>query len=74
MFLPMLMIDLRERFARPKPQKGTVLSTVPQLVVLYHLLRGPLEDMPLGQIATLLGYSPMAMSKAKDELEVARFV
>ena len=56
MFLPMLMIDLREQYPirgrRPK-----------------DLLSGPLTGLPLGQIAEKLHYSAMAISKAQEELQ-----
>ncbi|MBZ5700407.1 MAG: hypothetical protein LAN84_01015 [Acidobacteriia bacterium] len=72
MFLPMLMIDLREQF--PKSRAGTrpPLSAVSQLVVIYQILKGSLSDIPLGKVATRLGYSAMAMSKAQDELQTAQ--
>jgi DNA-binding MarR family transcriptional regulator len=72
MFLPMLMIDLREHFPKLRARSQNTLSSVSQLVVLYHLLREPLVDMPLGQIALRLGYSAMAISKAHDELQRAQ--
>lgn len=71
MFLPMLMIDLREQYPKSTARPRTVLSSVAQLVVIYHLVREPLDDIPLGQIAGRLGYSAMALSKADDELQSA---
>lgn len=71
MFLPMLMIDLREHFPKSKTNSQDVLSAVSQLVILYHLLRESVSETPLWQIASRLGYSPMAISKAKDELQNA---
>ena len=71
MFLPMLMIDLREQFAKSNNQMRSTLSAVSQLMVIYQILKGSLDETPLGQIATRLGYSAMAMSKAQDELQRA---
>lgn len=71
MFLPMLMIDLREQFAKSNDRMGLTLSAVSQVVVIYQILKEPLDETPLGQIATRLGYSAMAMSKAQDELQRA---
>lgn len=71
MFLPMAMIDLRERFSQPKPEKGKRLTPAAQCLVLYHLQREPLEDLPLGIIAEKIGYSAIMLTKVKDELEAA---
>jgi len=71
MFLPMLMIDLRERFAQSNQEPREGLSTVPQLVMLFYLVRGEFSRTPLERIADRLHYSAMAMSLAKDELEKA---
>ncbi|MBI2421410.1 MAG: hypothetical protein HYV27_01180 [Candidatus Hydrogenedentes bacterium] len=69
MFLPMLLVDLRESFPGPlrTPRKQT-LGWVAQLIVLRHLLANDIVDRPLAQIAGILGYSPMAISQAVDEL------
>jgi hypothetical protein len=71
MFLPMLMIDLREQFPKANDRMRPTLSAVSQVVVIYQILRGSLDETPLGQIANRLGYSAMAMSKAQDELQTA---
>lgn len=71
MFLPMLMIDLREQFPKSRARTQPLLSAVSQLVVIYQILKGSLSDTPLGKVATRLGYSAMAMSKAQDELQTA---
>ncbi|WP_035355247.1 hypothetical protein [Edaphobacter aggregans] len=69
MFLPMLMIDLREQYPRRSTHPKDRLSPVAQVVVLYHLLRNPLDNIPLNRIATELHYSAMAISKAHEELQ-----
>jgi DNA-binding MarR family transcriptional regulator len=71
MFLPMLMIDLREHFAKVDGQIQDKLSPVSQLVVIYHILKKPGSQEPLGRLAERLGYSAMAMSKAQNELQRA---
>jgi hypothetical protein len=71
MFLPMLMIDLREQYpvTRIKSEK---LTPIAQLIIIYHLMREPLNNIPLGQIASRLGYSAMAVSQAQEELRNAQ--
>ena len=68
LFLPMLLVDLRERMARAVPPRQASLSSVAQLVLLTHLQRQRLQQCSLGEIAELLGYSAMMLTKAKDEL------
>ena len=71
MFLPMLMIDLREQFPKSNDRMRSTLSAVSQLVVIYQILKESLDGTPLGQIATRIGYSAMTLSKAQDELQAA---
>jgi DNA-binding MarR family transcriptional regulator len=71
MFLPMLMIDLQEQFLKSNDRMRPTLSAVSQLVVIYQILKEPLDEIPLGQIAARLGYSAMVMSRAQDELQTA---
>lgn len=71
-FLPFLASDLREWIPRLKPGQKNNLSAVAQLLFLFHLRRESLEEMPLQEIAKRLGYSPMMISKAKDDLEAAK--
>lgn len=70
-FLPTVMVDLRERFSRCKPGKGKRLTPTAQCLVLYHLQRASLENLPLKEIAERIGYSPIMLTKVKDELEAA---
>jgi hypothetical protein len=71
MFLPTLFVDLRERTPRVTPAPGGALSAPAQALVCYHLDKARLDAKPLRVIAGLLGYSPMMISKAKDELTAA---
>ncbi len=71
MFLPMLLVDLRERMSRPVAPSEAPLGSVAQLVLLTHLQRQRLDTISLAQAASVLGYSPMMLTKAKDELVAA---
>ncbi len=70
-FLPTALIDLRERFTQAKPGKGKKLTPAAQCLVLFHLQRQPLESLALREIAEKIGYSPIMLTKVKDELEAA---
>lgn len=71
MFLPSLLVDLRERFDRHPRGTGNRLTPATQCILLYHLLRKPIAGVPLRNIAEVVGYSPMNLSRVKDELEAA---
>lgn len=71
MFLPFLMVDLRERFSRIPPAPGKELTPATQCIFLYHLLHESLAGSSLREIAKKVGYSAMMLSRAKDELEAA---
>ena len=68
LFLPMCLVDLRERMTRPIVPRETRLGSVAQLVVLTHLQRQRMDVMSLAEAASFLAYSPMMLTKAKDEL------
>lgn len=70
-YLPTGLIDLRERFPQLGLKRRDTLSPAAQCTLLYHLLRGPLADRPLKEIAQKLHYSPMMITKVKDEFEAA---
>jgi hypothetical protein len=72
MFLPMLMIDLRERFSKAESRIQDKLSPVSQLVVIYQILREPVARIPLAQLGERVAYSPQAMSFAQEELQDAK--
>jgi DNA-binding MarR family transcriptional regulator len=72
MFLPFLAVDLRERFLRPHAAPINRLTPAAQCILLYHLLREPLDQLALREIASRVGYSAMMLTRAKDELEVAQ--
>ena len=70
-FLPGSVVDLREHFPQPPSKRRETLSPAAQVTVIYHLLRGPLDQTPLKEIAEKVHYSPMMVTKVKDELEAA---
>ena len=70
MYLPMLAIDLREHFRRIREEIPT-FSPSTQVVVLYALLRNARQELIPTEMAPLLGYSTMTMTRAFDELETA---
>jgi len=71
MYLPMLAIDLREHFRRIREEAPTV-SPSTQVVVLHAMLRDAGQVLIPSEMAPLLGYSAMTMTRAFDELETAR--
>ena len=70
MYLPMLAIDLREHFRRIREEVPS-FSPSTQVVVLYALLRDAGQVLIPTEMAPLLGYSTMTMTRAFDELETA---
>lgn len=68
-FIPNTLLDLRERFNQPNSKGRETLSPAAQCTILYHLLRGSLAGISLKEIAQKVHYSPMMMTKVKDELE-----
>jgi len=68
LFLPMLLVDLREHFSRAGQAVPAVLSWPSQVIVLKHLLNSQISGRALSEIAALLGYSAMAITLAVDEL------
>jgi DNA-binding MarR family transcriptional regulator len=68
MYLPMLLMDLRETFAPRIAGEKKTMSWVAQVVLLRHLLSRDVTESSLARIAEMLGYTPMAISQAVDEL------
>ncbi len=71
LFLPPVLVDLRERFAAGKKRGAHQLTPAAQCVLLYHLQRTPLGGLSLGEIARKVGYTPMMLSKVKSEFVAA---
>lgn len=71
MFLPFLAVDLREREARPPREPRETLSAAAQATLLLQLLQHSVEQRPLKEVATALGYTAMTMTNVANELEAA---
>lgn len=70
MYLPMLAIDLREHFRRIRKETSAI-SPSTQVVILHALLHKTEQELIPAEMAALLGYSAMTMTRAFDELEAA---
>jgi DNA-binding MarR family transcriptional regulator len=68
MFLPLLVVDLRERGIR-RTRTREVVSAAAQLVLLAHLQKHNVEGHSLRELAAALGYSPMTLTNVGDELQ-----
>lgn len=71
LFLPMLLLDLREVKRRPMARAKRLdhLTWAAQAVALRHLLSGEVEDASLQDLAERFGYSRMTLTKVQRELE-----
>lgn len=71
LFLPMLLLDLREVKRRPVADVKRLdhLTWAAQAVALRHLLSEDVEDASLQDLAERLGYSRMTLTKVQRELE-----
>lgn len=68
-FLPIAMINLQETYKTAMPNEGKPLSPVAQVLVLHEILDGRYSAMASKSVAQELGYSEMAISKARSDLE-----
>ncbi len=68
LYLPALGVDLREHFKLGKQTKVTHLSAPAQAVVLREILHHDCSGLPAKELAGLLGYSPMTITRAIKEL------
>lgn len=74
LFLPEFLMDLKEDFNnRNKKDKKKALLPSGQFILLYHILhrneRVQLTDLSFKEIAGKIGYSPMAITKATEDLK-----
>lgn len=69
MYLPMLGMDLRERFHQVEKQKPT-LDPSTQLLLLYVLHGRAPESVTPGKMAIALQYAPMTMTRAFAQLDL----
>lgn len=70
-FLPLAIIDLKERHPTARQHVAKRLSPAAQCVLLYHLERETVHTWPLQKVAETIGYSPNMLVKVKHELEDA---
>jgi hypothetical protein len=72
MYLPDLLIDLRESYHRNDTNKETLMPSA-QLLLIYHILSSDLnwkiEEHPFKDIAQKFGYTPMTITKAIENLK-----
>lgn len=79
LYMPELLIDLRENFVHPKTkQRNEILLPSAQFLLLYHIIhrnqQWKLEEHPFKEIAHKLGYTPMAITNAIDNLKYHELV
>lgn len=79
LYMPDLLIDLRESFVHPKTrQKNETLLPSAQFLLIYHIIhrnqQWKLEEHPFKDIAQRLGYTPMAITNAIDNLKYHELV
>ena len=69
MYLPCLGIDFREYIKKQRLSKTSKFSPSTQAVVLYALHNKITSEVTPSSLAEELGYSPMTLTRAFDELE-----
>jgi hypothetical protein len=71
LFLPALLIDLRETFKKPKRRKESLLPSA-QVILLYRILKRDerIEEYTFKELANHLNYTPMAITKAAENLRL----
>ncbi|UKJ06235.1 hypothetical protein [Solitalea lacus] len=79
LYLPDLLLDLRESYTHPKTkQKNETLLPSAQFLLIYHIIqrhnKWKLEEHPFKEIAQNLGYTPMAITNAIDNLKYHELV
>lgn len=67
MYIPSLFLDLKE-IQRPKPRRSEHISPATQFIVIYHLWKESLEGKSFSEVAELLSYSKMTISRSLKEL------
>lgn len=74
LYMPGLLIDLQESFVHPKTkQRNESLLPSAQFLLIYHIIhrnqQWKPEEHPFKDIAQKLGYTPMAITNAVDNLK-----
>lgn len=69
MFLPAILIDFKENYAKPKIKKKYLVPSA-QSILIYHILHRNenFENKPLKEIARMFNYTSMAITKAVNNL------
>ncbi|GAI77430.1 unnamed protein product, partial [marine sediment metagenome] len=65
-FIPSLMIDLKEYLTKPKQK--SILQPAAQCMILYHLQKQKLNYLNYKQLARLLQYRYLTISRAVENL------
>ncbi len=70
LYLPALLIDLKEIYAKPRKLKSNLVPSA-QCLLLYYILNSTndLDNLSLKRIAGKFNYTSMAISKAVDNLQ-----
>ena len=68
LFIPQLMIDLRE-FRQSAPKQQGKLLPAAQCLIFYHILKEDLQPFNLKTIAEKLGYTQMTITRAAQVIE-----
>jgi hypothetical protein len=68
MYLPDLMIDLREIFDSIKIN-SIYISPVSQFLIIYHLIKNNINGMTASDLSKILPYTKMSLSRAFLEIE-----
>lgn len=75
LYLPMFALDLREYFRRPKTKNVHLFSPATQVLALYWIYNSSENVLKARrtptEMAEILGYSKMTMSRAFKEIEAA---
>jgi hypothetical protein len=79
LYMPDMLIDLRESFSHLKTkQKNETLLPSAQFLLISHIIhrnrQWKLEEHPFKEIAKKLGYTPMAITNAIDNLKYHELV
>lgn len=79
MYLPDLLVDLRESYTHPKArQKNETLLPSAQFLLIYHIIHRnhhwKVEEHPFKELAQKLGYTPMTITNAIDNLQYHELV
>ncbi len=72
MYLPMLGVDLREHYRKVITEKPTLKPSTQTLLIHALLRKHPGDRLTPTEMAQELGYTPMTMTRAFDELEAAK--